>query len=185
MIIRLKGEQKVFEDLLNKMLQFNPALRIDAYQVLYELCKLSNQPLDKHLEIEEAKQDRQSSANYDCIDAFALTIKSTNAVINEIISKLGEFNYGAIDQIQPNKNRILMPLAICVDDGIYQGEYDNVNKQRDGRATQVSGKMINCMVMENTVGKLEVFMKDNAQITRKKDSDCLSQSMVINTLDNG
>ncbi|CDW90964.1 serine threonine-protein kinase chk2-like [Stylonychia lemnae] len=58
--ILLEGEQKVFEPLLNKMLQFNPALRIDAHQVLLELCKLNNEPLIKHLEIEEEKQSLHS-----------------------------------------------------------------------------------------------------------------------------
>ncbi|CDW81887.1 other nek protein kinase [Stylonychia lemnae] len=104
-VIILEGEQKLFEQLLNKMLQLNPALRIDANQVLFELCIISNEPLDKHLQIEEEKQSHhKTTSNDDGRNAFALTIRSTNALVNQIISKLGDFNYGAIDKIHPNPN---------------------------------------------------------------------------------
>ncbi|CDW83672.1 phosphoenolpyruvate carboxylase kinase [Stylonychia lemnae] len=130
-LINLDGQQKIFEQLLNKMLQFNPAQRLDSLQVLCELCKLRNEPLIKHLEREEEKHIQQSSTNDDCKNAFALTIKSHITAVNEIIAKLGEFNYGAIEKIHPNPNRIFMPL-VELTNGMYQGEYDNITKQRDG-----------------------------------------------------
>ncbi|CDW82815.1 UNKNOWN [Stylonychia lemnae] len=64
--------------------------------------------------------------------AFDLTIISTNALVNEIISKLGVFNYSSLDKIHPNPNRIFKPL-IKYDNGTYQGEYDTVKKQKDGK----------------------------------------------------
>ncbi|CDW89815.1 camk family protein kinase [Stylonychia lemnae] len=132
--ILLEGEQKVFELLLNKMLQHNPAQRIDAHQVLYELCILNNESLDKHLEIEEEKQSYHSPpSNDEDKFAFALTIQSANTIVNEIIAKLGDFNYGAIDKVHPNSNRIFMPLIKYDNGDMYQGEYDKVTKQRDGR----------------------------------------------------
>ncbi|CDW77973.1 protein kinase domain containing protein [Stylonychia lemnae] len=135
--ILLEGEQKVFEPLLNKMLQHNPALRIDAFQVLLELCQLNNEQFNKHLEIEEQKQIHHSPSNDEAKSAFALTIQSTDAFVNEIINKLGDFNYGAIDKVHPNPNRIFMPLIKYDDGTIYQGEYDTITKQRDGRGRYI------------------------------------------------
>ncbi|CDW89769.1 UNKNOWN [Stylonychia lemnae] len=106
--IIIEGEQKVFEPLINIMLQHNPALRIDAFYVLLELCLLNNKPVKKHLQIEEQKQSHHSPSNDETKSAFALTIQSTNAIVNEIIKKLGDFNYGAIDKVHPNPNRIFM-----------------------------------------------------------------------------
>ncbi|CDW85171.1 protein kinase domain containing protein [Stylonychia lemnae] len=80
-IITLQDEQKIFEQLLNKMLQLDPALRIDAIQVLYELCIIGNEPLEKHLEIEEEKEyNHNPTSNVDVKSAFAQTIQSTNAI---------------------------------------------------------------------------------------------------------
>ncbi|CDW87368.1 mitogen-activated protein kinase 16 [Stylonychia lemnae] len=134
--IQLEGKQKKFEPLLNKMLQFNPALRIDAVQVLLELCKLNNEPFSKHLETEEVKQNHLIPSNNAAKNAFALTISGTNDLVNEIISKLGEFNYGVFDKIHRNPDRIFMPL-IKYDFVMYQGEYDQFTNQKDGRGRAI------------------------------------------------
>ncbi|CDW86534.1 nima-related protein kinase nima1 [Stylonychia lemnae] len=124
-LILLEGEQKVFEPLLNKMLQLDPALRIDTLQVLLELCKISNEPLNKHLDIEEEKKSHQSPPrNDEAKSVFAITIQSTNAIVNEFITKLGEFNYGAIDKVHPNPNRVFMPLIKYSDGTMYQEQLE-------------------------------------------------------------
>ncbi|CDW74605.1 morn repeat protein [Stylonychia lemnae] len=69
-IIKLEGDQKLFEDLLNEMLQFNPAKRIDA---------------------------QRSKA----------------------------------------KPSIFMPLVQYEDGDMYQGEYDSLTNQRDGRGRYI------------------------------------------------
>ncbi|CDW73841.1 morn repeat protein [Stylonychia lemnae] len=241
-IIRLEGQQKVFEEVLNKMLQLSPLLRIDALQVLFEfIILLNNEPLDKHLEMEEEKkyqhnitndrinqvaneietqlgefdlaaidkihpnsnrilsqydqlitllksqkfkaieaevantlnsdsnrkqqlckdfseiltkmarmigqndfQNIASKINLSTIDEdvveraeFAVTISSKNTVVNEIIESLGDFNYGSIDKIHSNPNRVFKPLVEYTDGTIYQGEFDIVTNQRDGRGRQI------------------------------------------------
>ncbi|CDW75511.1 serine threonine-protein kinase nek3 [Stylonychia lemnae] len=132
-LISLEGEQKVFEQIINKMLQYNPSLRINAQQVLCELCSLNNESLIKHWEQEEEKQSDNNLTTDDSRSAFAITIQSNDAVVNEIISKLRDFNYQALDSIHPNQNRIFMPLIKYTDGAQYQGEYDQVTQQADGR----------------------------------------------------
>ncbi|CDW91836.1 protein kinase domain containing protein [Stylonychia lemnae] len=122
-LIKLEGQQQIFERLLNKMLQLDPHQRLDSLQVLFELCDLANESLDKHLEIEEEKkgnqghqgrQNRQNSPNYNKKDAVAL-IKSTNAVVNEIIAKIGD------------------------DGSVYDGLWKNDKKDGYGRFVYVEG----------------------------------------------
>ncbi|CDW77307.1 UNKNOWN [Stylonychia lemnae] len=67
------------------------------------------------------------------IDTFKLTIKSPNVTVNDILDKIGEFNYGSIDKIHPNANRIFQNLIQNEDLSIYQGDYDNKTNKRDGR----------------------------------------------------
>ncbi|CDW84810.1 morn repeat protein [Stylonychia lemnae] len=150
-LILLEGEQKVFEPLLNQMLQLNPDLRIDALQVLLELCKLKNEPFNKHLELEEQKQSNHSQSNDEPKSAFALTIKSTNAIVNEIIVKLGEFNYGEFDKVHPNLNRIFMPIIKYDSGAMYQGEYDKCTKTYDGRGRYIwrDGAVYDGLWMDN------------------------------------
>ncbi|CDW88864.1 morn repeat protein [Stylonychia lemnae] len=64
---------------------------------------------------------------------FAVTISSKNTVVNEIIASLGDFNYGSIDKIHSNPNRVFRPLVEYTDGTMYQGEFDIVTNQRDGR----------------------------------------------------
>ena len=49
-----------------------------------------------------------------------------------MIDKIGKFNYGALDDIPPNPNRVFIPMMKKTNpDGIdnwYQGEYD-INTQ--------------------------------------------------------
>ncbi|CDW74102.1 UNKNOWN [Stylonychia lemnae] len=72
-----------------------------------------------------------------CKDAFAVTICSSNVAVNEIIAQIGDFNYDMIDKIPSNPNRIFRPIIKCDTGDMYQGEYDTVNKQRDGRGRQI------------------------------------------------
>ncbi|CDW91531.1 morn repeat protein [Stylonychia lemnae] len=154
MIIRLEKNQKAFEELLSKMLQSDPSLRIDGLQVLYELCLLKEEPFEKHLELEEEKQNSSG---------FTLKIKSANAVINDIITELGDYNYGAIDKIHPNKNRIFSSLIKYTDNSIYQGEYDQVIKQRDGRGRQIwrSGEIYDGLWKNNLTDGLGRYIYAN------------------------
>ncbi|CDW76246.1 UNKNOWN [Stylonychia lemnae] len=108
-------------------------------------------------------------------DTFAVTISSTNATVNEIITKVGDFNYGSIEKIHSNPNRIFMPLIKYDDVGIYQVEI----------ITLVSSKMVDQMDMANIIGRMEGFMKANGQMIIWKGQDCINGVKVIITMDNG
>ncbi|CDW73108.1 morn repeat protein [Stylonychia lemnae] len=152
--ISLEEQFKVFESLLNKMLEFNPALRIDALQVLCEVCKICNEPVNKHLEIEEQKQIYPDATSFnDNQNPFDLTIRSTNAIVNEIIQK---------------------PLIKYENGAIYQGEYDKVTKQKDGRGRYIwsSGQVYDGLWkngLRNLYGRY-VYVSGNYYIGEWKDS---------------
>ncbi|CDW79592.1 protein kinase domain containing protein [Stylonychia lemnae] len=129
--IKLDDDQKQFEPLLNKMLRFDPNERIDSIQVLSELCDIKQESVIQHREIREAKNNLDRNH-------FDLTIESMNDSVREIVAKLGEFNYGAIDNIHSNPDRIFNPQILSKDDGaIYEGEVDKKSKIPDGRGRYI------------------------------------------------
>ncbi|CDW86547.1 morn repeat protein [Stylonychia lemnae] len=136
--ISLNGQYKVFEPLLNKMLQFNPALRIDALQVLCEVCKINNEPVNKHLEIEEQKQSYPDTTSFnEGQTTFALTIRSTNAFVNEIIQKLGDFDFQPKPKYTDKIKRIAQPMIILENGEKYEGECDVDSNVRDGKGRNI------------------------------------------------
>ncbi|CDW89426.1 protein kinase domain containing protein [Stylonychia lemnae] len=129
--IRLQGQQKIFQQLLNKMLKFDSTKRLNSFQVLSELCKINKEPLNKHLEIEEEKQKecQQSYTNDDGQNTFNLTFKQAKTVVNEINAQLVESCFGPIDKA----HSFQMPILWDTDGNRYQGNHDNKKKLKDGR----------------------------------------------------
>ncbi|CDW85971.1 serine threonine-protein kinase nek5 [Stylonychia lemnae] len=185
MIINLEGERKEFEHLLNEMLQFNPA---------------NNQPLDKHLEIEEAKQGHQSSTNYDRRNAFALTIQSHNAIrFTKIQTESSCLLFNMKMVVCIKVNMILQPINemeevdIFIEMEKFMMDCGRIINKMDKEdqfmmmevITLVSGRMIKRMDLANIMMKVEAIMRDIGQIIKKKGWVCINALEVINTMDNG
>ena len=98
------------------------------YLELFYLFKKTDENNQKIPAIEIPFDDWKVDNNVDK-DCFVLTMNDYKLKGKEMIEKLGEFNYGALDDIPPNPYRIFIPLMKepIDDDGIelcYQGEFD-------------------------------------------------------------
>ncbi|CDW91581.1 UNKNOWN [Stylonychia lemnae] len=70
------------------------------------------------------------------LSTFVLTLNSSNPIVNETLTKLEEFNYSHC-KLEHNPNRIFLSIFEGDDDCKFQGEYDIVTKQIEGRCRQI------------------------------------------------
>ncbi|CDW80104.1 protein kinase domain containing protein [Stylonychia lemnae] len=130
-VILLDDEQKVFEPVLNKMLQLNPALRIDAIQVLLELCKVNNEPqnnnlIEKHIQIEEEKQSQISPFIDDNQNGKGRAIFTDGSVY---------------DGLWKNNIKVGFGRFIFNDGDVYIGEYKDGTRNGYGKYCYNDGNM--------------------------------------------
>ncbi|CDW88845.1 protein kinase domain containing protein [Stylonychia lemnae] len=139
-VIELPEDRKVFEPLLNKILQFHPSQRPQALEIISDLKQLSvnyyDNPFQKINTYEEEKfQDVDLSVIRQ--DTFAVNLKSPIEKVNQILAQLGEFQYPAIHYVHPNPNRIFQNCIQIGKEDQYQGEIDSITKKPDGRGRKI------------------------------------------------
>ncbi|CDW75512.1 likely protein kinase [Stylonychia lemnae] len=126
-ITKLKKKKKFFS---NENLKTNILVGFSMLLVILSSCVNPYLTSRSPVIVNDQRSDKE-------IDIFNLTIKSQSVNVSSIIEKIGEFNYGSIDKIHPNANRIFENLIQNEDLSIYQGEYDNQTKKRDGRGRYI------------------------------------------------
>ncbi|CDW85669.1 morn repeat protein [Stylonychia lemnae] len=128
---KLPERRQIFEPLLNRMLKLKPDERPQSLEIISELCLLISDSLHRHIDEEE------KSSNVLLQNAFKLTLKSSNDKVNEILAKLGDFNFPVIQNIHPNPDRIFVPTFTIDENHQYQGEIDSYTRQPDGRGRSI------------------------------------------------